>query len=94
VELRNQLNLADDGVLRCAEILDGSRVLQDRLAAHIVDLMIQERSVDVEPGHVSCTESPDVPVAGGHGDVLLTQHGIEDRLARRSDVYSRHPVTL
>jgi hypothetical protein len=39
VELRDQLDLADDAGVQCAEVSGGNPVLQDGLAAHLADLI-------------------------------------------------------
>jgi hypothetical protein len=39
VELRDQLNLADDFGVQCAEVFGGNPVVQDGLAAHLADLI-------------------------------------------------------
>jgi hypothetical protein len=58
--------------------------IQDGLAAHLVDLVAsQVNPADPEAGHVPGAGSPDIPVAGYHRGVLLTEHRVEDRLARQ-----------
>lgn len=81
MELCDQLDCADDaGVLR-AQVLSGDPVLQDRLTAHLVDLVLaQEGPADPEARHVSRAGLLDVPIASDHGGVLLIEHRVEDRL--------------
>src|SRR6185312_5375526 len=81
VELRGYLDLADKAGVQRAKVFGGDPVLQDGLAAYLVDFVIvQERPADLETSHVARAGLPDVPVAGDHGGVFLVEHRVEDRM--------------
>src|SRR5215470_1500098 len=63
------------------KLLGGDPVLQHVAAAHLVDLVpVQERALDLEPGHIADATGGDVPLAGDLRGVPTSEYRVEDRL--------------
>src|SRR5665647_1837567 len=84
----NDLDGADDVVVEVLEALDRDPVLEDRLAADLLYLvLLQVLTPDVEPGHVTRAGRLDVPVPRNADRVVLVEHGVEDRLVEQPIFY-------
>src|SRR5215467_8643066 len=84
VVLGDQLDGADDVGVEFRQVFGWYPILQDRAAAHLVELIaVDEGPPDTEAGHVAAAGVHHSPRAGDLRGVVLVQHRIEDRLLRQ-----------